>query len=225
MRWPFVAVNLLASFVHCLIWTTVVKSFTFVVENVILKALYCTVGLSTDWMWYSHCEDDCSSFTLGKRRYSGTVNSGSLCACVHIYACMYDVLVFTRNGEEGWRREWLAENRRRTWGESWLVLHQIIYGGTGMYRSWHIWAWVLCGCKQRGGYWLLTPQWFWDWYIDKVFSVAVIKFVAQVLVSSESFTLLHSCTSNMHVKLSMYVCPCPCPCNLTLYLPSLSLPP
>ena len=50
MRWPFVAMNLLASFVRCLIWTTVVKSFTFIVENVILKALYCTVGLPTDWM-------------------------------------------------------------------------------------------------------------------------------------------------------------------------------
>ena len=39
--------------------------------------------------------------------------------------------------------------------------------------------------------------------VDKVFSVAVIKFVAQVLVSPESFTLFHSHTSNMHVKLSV----------------------
>ena len=28
----------------------VVKSFTFVVENVILKALYCAVCLPTDWI-------------------------------------------------------------------------------------------------------------------------------------------------------------------------------
>ena len=56
----------------------------------------------------------------------------SVCACM--YACMYiyDVLV-----ETGGRREELkpATNTRK---ESRLVLHEIVYVGTGMYPSWHI---------------------------------------------------------------------------------------
>ena len=38
-----------------------------------------------------------------------------------------------------------ATNMRRR--ENRRVLHQIVYGGTGMYTSWHISAWGLCGCK------------------------------------------------------------------------------
>ena len=65
----------------------------------------------------------------------------SVCACVNInsYACMYmyDVLVEIRGGRKGEKGVTgleLATNMRR---ESRLVLHQIVYGGTGMYTSWH----------------------------------------------------------------------------------------
>ena len=143
------------------------------------------------------------------------------CVCVRMctYLCVrVHIWCTCRNWGEGEEEKGVTglepvTNMRR---QNRLVLHQIVYGGTGMYTSWDIWAWGLCGCKQRG-YWLLTQQWFWDWYIDKVFSVAVYEVCC---TGTSSFILVHNCTSNMHVKLSVYVHVYPC--NLTRYLPPLS---
>ena len=91
---------------------------------------------------------------------------------------------------------------------------QIVYGGTGICTF----ELGVCVDVNDGYYWMLTQQWFQDWYIDKVFSVAVHEVCCTGI---SSFILVHTHTSNMHVKLSMYVHVCPC--NLSRYLPPLSL--
>ena len=63
------------------------------------------------------------------------------CVCVCMYACMcmYDVLIEIWGEGEGEKGLKPATNMRK---ESRLVLHEIIYSGTGMYPSRHIRAGV-----------------------------------------------------------------------------------